>query len=165
MRRKSQKREKHTKKSCYSVWPARALRINLAGVTVPDLNWRDIEDRYFPEWFISWPWKGLRPPLQLYPAANTLCFCFWKKQKKKKVIHKRTNLYYDFMIMIQFEFCRAVKDFRVAFFFPIWIQIWFSGWMNGFYEKSLCQQGKIVYKPVLECLPKIKYFSGTASME
>lgn len=26
-------------------------------------------------------------------------------------------------------------------------------------------KGKIVYKPVLECLPKIKYFSGTASME
>lgn len=26
-------------------------------------------------------------------------------------------------------------------------------------------KGKIVYKPVLDCLPKIKYFSGTASME
>lgn len=26
-------------------------------------------------------------------------------------------------------------------------------------------KGKFVYKPVLECLPKIKYFSGTASME
>ena len=38
---------KRNKKSCYSVWPARALRINLAGVTVPDLYWGDIEDPCF----------------------------------------------------------------------------------------------------------------------
>ena len=39
-----------------------------------------------------------------------------------------------------------------------------DGWMASM--KSLYfNKGKIVYKPVLECLPKIKYFSGTASME
>lgn len=68
----------------------------------------------------------------------------------------------------QFEFCRAVKVFRVAIYFVCFstlIPIQFDGWMNGFYGNSVFNKGKIVYKPVLDCLPKIKYFSGTASME
>lgn len=47
MWRKKWETWKNNKKSCYSVWPARALRINLAGVTVSDLNWRHIGDPYF----------------------------------------------------------------------------------------------------------------------
>lgn len=144
---------KTNKKSCYSVWPARALRINLAGVTVPDLNWREIEDPYFPEWFISRAWKGLRPPLQLYPVANSLCFCFRKKQKK-------TSTRGQICIMIsnvfdsQFEFCRAVKDFRVAFFFFLTLIPISSvdGWMASM--KSLFQQGKICLQTCVRMFAK-----------
>ena len=45
----------------------------------------------------------------------------------------------------QFNFCRAVKDSRVAFFltfFSTFIPIKFGGWTNGFNEKFLFQQGK-----------------------
>lgn len=47
-------------------------RSHLAGVTVNDLNRGDIDDPYFPEWFVSRTWKRLRPPLQLYSTANSL---------------------------------------------------------------------------------------------
>lgn len=54
-RRRSEEtwKKNKTKISCYSVWPARALRISLAGVTVPDPNWRDTEiNPNFPEWLL-----------------------------------------------------------------------------------------------------------------
>lgn len=47
------KKQTNKKKSCYSVKPARARGINLAGVTVPDLNLKCVEDPYFPEWLMS----------------------------------------------------------------------------------------------------------------
>lgn len=58
----------------------------------------------------------------------------------------------------QFEF---QKDFSVAFFF-FNIDIDLVSWMD---EILYFNKGKIVYKLVLECLPKIKCLSGTASME
>lgn len=75
------------------------------------------------------------------------------------------QIFFDF----QFNFCRAVKDSRVAFFLTFFQHLYqFSlvggrtASMKSFY---FIFKGKVVYKPVLECLPKIKYFSGTASTE
>lgn len=101
--------KKQTKKSCYSVWPARALRINLAGVTVPDHNWRDIEDPYFPEWFMSRPWKGLR----FIQRQTSLFFCFleWSQKfssTRGQICYTMSNVFDS-----QFEFCRAVKGVSI----------------------------------------------------
>lgn len=84
---------KINKKSCYSVWPARALRINLAGVTVPNLYWGDIEDPYFFQ-------NGSRldpgkdcAHLFIFILRQTVCVSVFR-ERPKFVIHQRMNLCY-----------------------------------------------------------------------
>lgn len=91
---------KNDKKSCYSVCPVRALRINLAGVTVPYLNQRDRKDLYFPERVICRPWKG--PPLQLYPVANTVSV--FKRGKKKSSTRGHICMMMSNVFESQFKF-------------------------------------------------------------
>lgn len=107
---------KNDKKSCYSVCPVRALRINLAGVTVPYLNPRDREDLYFPERVVCRPWKG--PP----PAVSCGKHCLFSREEKKK---SSTRGHICMMMSNVFE---SQLKFWVFFFSQHWE--WFTS-MDG----------------------------------
>lgn len=131
--RKSEKREKH-KKSCYSVRPARALRINLAGVTVPDLEWWDIADPDLSEWFISE--TLVKALLSSFIQRQTACVPVYRK--KRQTCHPpegKSVLQFKMYLILSFEFCRAVKDFLFQHWFMDHGFSLMDGWMAS--SKSL----------------------------